>query len=339
MSARLRREGGDTFDGSPTDAGCGRDVTTGGQLTRVAVLGMGAWGRNLIRVFSDQADVVVCANRGDRDAHDWLRREYPRSRAASSARVAIEDPAVEAVVIATPIATHASLAAASLAAGKAVFVEKPLATTAAEARRVVDAADVAGRVLFVGHTFLFDAAFEALEAITRSDPVETIALSWLKQGTFTEPLVWNLLPHEVALARWLIGATPSLTILERAAGPTAVDRLRLRLDFGAVGPSGTIEIDRVHGSKEKRARVGLRSGAVYQWTDGELYRIEPSGEARLLVGRSEEALAREVAAFLTAVRTSGPTKSDGRFGAAIVEAIEPVAAALDTALSVAAQPA
>ncbi|HET9521725.1 MAG TPA: Gfo/Idh/MocA family oxidoreductase [Candidatus Limnocylindrales bacterium] len=308
-------------------------------MTGVAVLGMGTWGRNLIRVFSDQADVVVCANRGDRDAHDWLRREYPRSRASSSAHDAIEDPAVEAVVIATPIATHASLATASLAAGKAVFVEKPLATTAAAARRVVDAADAAGHVLFVGHTFLFDAAFEALEVITRSDPVETIALSWLKQGTFTEPLVWNLLPHEVALASWLTGSTPSLSILDRAAGPTEVDRLRLRLDFGAVAPRGTIEIDRIHGSKTKRARVGLRSGAVLEWKDGELSRIEPSGEARLLVGRTEEALGREVAAFLAAVRTGRPDKSDGHFGAAVVEAIEPVAISLDTAPSVAGQPA
>jgi predicted dehydrogenase len=297
-------------------------------MTGIAVLGMGVWGRHLIRVFSEQADVVVCVNRGSEEAHAWLRREHPGVRVTTSAGAAIGEAAVDAVVIATPIPTHADLAAASLAAGKHVFVEKPLATTSVAAERVVEAAAEADRILFVGHTFLFDACFEALHAITRSDPVESIELSWLKHGTFNEPLAWNLLPHEVALASWLTGVTPTLTIVERAAGVSPLDRLTLRLDFGVGGPTGSIEIDRMRSHKTKRARVVLESGAVFEWKDGELYRMDPSGDASLVLGRSEESLAREVSAFLAATRTGRLDRSDGRFATEIVRAIEPVAAAI-----------
>jgi predicted dehydrogenase len=296
---------------------------------------MGVWGRHLIRVLNDHADVVVCCNRGDSEAQDWLRREYPAIRAGSSAQEAIEDPTVEAVVIATPIGTHAHLAIASLNAGKHVFVEKPLATGGADAWQVVETAEAARRTLFVGHTFLFDRSLEALQAIAQADPIERIDLTWLKYGTFGEPLVWNLLSHEVAIAMWFVGATPKLDILERAAGQTSVDRLRLGLDFGGGGPAGSIEIDRMHGHKTKTARVRLRSGAEYLWRDGDLYRITLDNHEDRMLERSEEALVREVKAFLDGVVTGRATRSDGRFGASVVEVIEPVAASLEAASAVA----
>jgi predicted dehydrogenase len=305
-------------------------------MTRVAVVGIGVWGRQLIRVLNDLAEVVVCCNRGDTDGQEWVRHRYPAIRVGSSSQEAIADPAVEAVVIATPIATHAPLAIASLSAGKHVFVEKPLGTTAAEAWRAVEAAEAARRTLFVGHTFLFDACFEALHAIARDDAVERIDLSWLKYGTFGEPLVWNLLPHEVALAMWLADATPSLTVLERASGPTPLDRLRIRLDFGARGPAGSIEIDRIHeDDKTKSARLETRSGVTYLWRDGDLYRIGADDREERLMEHSEEALVREVRAFLDGVETGRPTRSDGPFGASVVDVIEPIATWLQEASPVA----
>ncbi|HEU4920832.1 MAG TPA: Gfo/Idh/MocA family oxidoreductase [Candidatus Limnocylindrales bacterium] len=307
-------------------------------MTRVAIVGMGTWGRQLIRVFDDLADVVLCCSRGDPAGVEWLRRSYPAIRAGSSAEVAFDDPSIEAVVIATPIPTHAPLAIAALAAGKHVFVEKPLATSGSEARRVVDAADASGRTLFVGHTFLYDAAFEALHGLVQRDPIETIELSWLKYGTFREPLAWNLLSHEVALAMWLVGRAPVLRIVERGSGQTATDRLVAELDFGAGGPAGRIEIDRAHREKVKTARIRTRSGQDYRWRDGSLERLPDRGAPERLVEHTEETLVREAAAFLEAVSSGRPSRSDGPFGAAVVDVIEPVAAALEVAIPTVAEP-
>jgi predicted dehydrogenase len=307
------------------------DSTTGRsrESTRIAVIGMGTWGRQLIRVFDSLAHVVIAANRGGQAGHAWLRDSYPEIRPTSDARDAIADPSVEAVVIATSIASHASLAIAALDHGKHVFVEKPLATSAEEAEQVVASARSAGRTLFVGHTFLFDAAFEALHGIVRLDPIDRIDLTWLKYGTFVEPLIWNLLPHEVSLATWLTGVVPSLRVTEHRSGETPLDRLVAVLDFGPDGPDGSITIDRQHGEKLKSAVVRTRSGEELRWLNGDLDRMRGVRVVERLVDHSEEALVREARAFLEAVSSGTDARSDGVFGTAVVSAIAPIAAQLE----------
>ena len=306
-------------------------------MTRIAVVGMGVWGRQLIRVFDAVSDVVLACNRRDPAARDWLRGAYPRIRSGSSVDEALEDPSIDAVVIATPVDTHADLSRLALRAGKHVFVEKPLATTGSKAWGVVDAAARAGRTLFVGHTFLYDAAYERLHDIVSLDPVERVELSWLKYGTFGEPLAWNLLPHEVGLAIWLTGATPRLRIVERRSGETPTDRLVVDLDFGPGGPTGSIEIDRLHGDKVKTGRVRTRSGREYLWRDGNLDELHPDRPPERLVSHGEETLAREARAFLAAISTGRAARSDGRFGAAVVEVVQEVAEALEAASPLAAE--
>jgi predicted dehydrogenase len=290
-------------------------------MSRVAVIGTGRWGRRLIRVLGDLGVLVLACNRGDDDGQAWVRNAYPSVRVSSTAADAIDDPSIDCVVVATPIATHAPLAIAALAAGKHVFVEKPLAMSSADAWRVVEAAQRADRRLFVGHTFLYDAGFERLHALVADDSVRQASFTWLKYGTFDEPLVWNLLPHEVSLAMWLIGQPEDVEIVEQTAGPTELDRLRLRIGFGDPDQSCLIEIDRVSASRTKSAEVGTRSGAAYTWRDGELLVERPGGRNRL-TDAAEEPLAREMRAFLASVATGNTPPSDGQFGARVVEFVE-----------------
>ena len=241
-------------------------------MSRVAVIGTGRWGRRLIRVFGDLDVLVLACNRGDEEGQAWVRNAYPGVGVSSSADDAIDDPSIDTVVVATPIATHGSLVAAALAAGKHVFVEKPLATSSAEAWRLVEAADRADRRLFVGHTFLYDAGLERLHALVADDPVRHAALAWSKYGTFGEPLLWNLLPHEVSLTMWLIGQPESIEIIDHESGPTELDRLRVRLGYKEPDPSAVIEIDRISADRTHRAEIATRSGATYVWRDGEIGR-------------------------------------------------------------------
>jgi predicted dehydrogenase len=290
-------------------------------VSRVAVIGTGRWGRRLIRVLGDLGVLVVACNRGSVDGQAWVRSAYPSVRVSSSAADAIDDPSIDCVVIATSIPSHASLAVAALAAGKHVFVEKPLAMTSADAWGVVEAADLADRRLFVGHTFLYDAGFEQLHGLLAHDPARHASFVWLKYGTFDEPLIWNLLPHEVGLAMWLIGQPESIEIVEHAAGPTELDRLRLRIGFADPDQSSLIEIDRISASRTKTAQVSTRSGAAYLWRDGELAEGPDRGD-RAPSAVAEESLVREMRAFLASVATGDAPRSDGRFGARVVEVVE-----------------
>lgn len=291
-------------------------------MSRVAVVGTGRWGRRLIRVFGDLGELVLACNRGDAEGQAWVRNAYPSVRVSSSAADAIEDPSIDCVVVATPIATHASLATTALAAGKHVFVEKPLAMSATDAWGVVEAADRADRRLFVGHTFLYDAGLEHLHELVADDPVRHASFGWSKYGTFGEPLLWNLLPHEVSLAMWLIGRPETIEIVEHEAGPTELDRLRLRLGYGEPDLSSVIDINRISASRTHTAEISTRSGAAYVWRDGDLLVEHPGGDEERLIAAGEEPLIREVEAFLESVRTGAAARTDGRFGARVVEVVE-----------------
>src|SRR5215218_2425563 len=117
---------------------------------RIAVLGGGAWGQNLVRNF---AELNVLAAICDRDEArlQTLASRHPGCRTTTSPADIWRDPSIDAVAIATPAETHAALAREALLAGKDVFIEKPLALTLEDGRQVVTLARERGRILMVGH--------------------------------------------------------------------------------------------------------------------------------------------------------------------------------------------
>src|SRR6476646_1054766 len=133
---------------------------------RVAVIGCGYWGSKHARVFHtlDDVDEVVHVDARE-DRLSALRRAFPGTRECATLQAAL--PLVDAVVVATPPTAHVSLALCALAAGKHVLVEKPLATTTAAAARLIDAAQGAGKVLMVGHTFEYHAAVWKLRELVQ----------------------------------------------------------------------------------------------------------------------------------------------------------------------------
>ena len=115
---------------------------------RIAVVGLGYWGPNLIRninEFEGSEAVVACDLRVD--ALEAIARRYPAVDVTTSFVDVLSDPRVEAVVIATPVSRHHPMAAAALRAGKHVFVEKPLAASSDEALDLIERADRAGLVV------------------------------------------------------------------------------------------------------------------------------------------------------------------------------------------------
>ncbi|HEY6660299.1 MAG TPA: Gfo/Idh/MocA family oxidoreductase, partial [Pyrinomonadaceae bacterium] len=138
-------------------------------MIRVGVIGYGYWGPNLVRNFMaapGSAVTRVCDLRKERLSS--LGKLYPALKSCSESSELIDDPQIDAVVIATPVSSHFDLAMSALKTGKHVLVEKPLATTSEQARRLVDEAAARKVVLLVDHTFVYTDAVAKIRELIAS---------------------------------------------------------------------------------------------------------------------------------------------------------------------------
>src|ERR1700739_1632360 len=140
-----------------------------------AVVGYGYWGPNLARNLEECPEFCL-KQLCDLDAsqREAFSRRFPHVPTTAGFAELLDDPAIEAVAIATPPRTHHALASAALRAGKHVLVEKPLATTFADACDLAETAEGEGRVLMPGHTFLYSPAVNTVRDLIRSGDVGDI---------------------------------------------------------------------------------------------------------------------------------------------------------------------
>jgi predicted dehydrogenase len=180
----------------------------------VAVVGCGYWGQNLIRNFweLEEADVhVVC----DYDAKALARtlRRYPTLQPTGDYQFVIQNPKVDAVVLATPVSTHYDLAMRALEAGKHVLVEKPLATTTGEVLDLIDKSEQRRRILMVDHTFLYTPAVRCMKQLIETGEIGDllyfdsvrINLGLVQSDT---NVLWDLGPHDFSIMDHLCGLDP-----------------------------------------------------------------------------------------------------------------------------------
>jgi predicted dehydrogenase len=182
---------------------------------RVAVIGYGYWGPNLVRNFAEATGsrvVGVSDLRGER--LDSVRDRYPAVNATTDFEELLADPTVDAVAIATPVSTHHALAMAALCAGKHVLVEKPLAMTSAEARELIETAARLDRVLMVDHTFVYTSAVQKIKELIDSGSLGELYYYdsvRINLGLFQQDVsvLWDLGVHDLAIMDYLLGAAPT----------------------------------------------------------------------------------------------------------------------------------
>src|ERR1044071_7210190 len=183
-------------------------------MIRVGVIGYGYWGPNLVRNFMsapDSAVTRVCDLREERIAP--LRKLYPGIKTCSRPEELINDPAIDAVVIATPVSSHFELAMAALKAGKHVLVEKPLATRSDHARQLIDEAAQRKLVLLVDHTFVYtDAVRKIRELIASGELGEIYYYDAVRVnlGLFQHDVnvVWDLAIHDLSIMDYVLPEKP-----------------------------------------------------------------------------------------------------------------------------------
>jgi predicted dehydrogenase len=179
--------------------------------TRVGVIGFGYWGVNYVRVFSDMPDAhlaVVCDERPARVAE--ARRRFPEVEMTVDVDRLLDDPGIEALVIATPATTHYELARRALVAGKHVLVEKPLTTDSTHAAELVDLSRSTERLLLVGHTFLYNDGVRVAKRFIKSGDVYYLYARRTCLGPIRHDVnaAWDLATHDVSIFNHLLDAEP-----------------------------------------------------------------------------------------------------------------------------------
>jgi predicted dehydrogenase len=174
-------------------------------LIRVAVIGYGYWGPNLARNFHEApgAELAAIVDLNEK-ALATASVRYPSAKCTSQLEEVLSDPRIDAVAIATPVASHTSLALQAFSAGKHVLVEKPIAASVADAKKVVAAAEQAGKVLLVDHTFVYMGAVRKVkDLIDRGELGDLYYFDSVRVnlGLFQHDVsvLWDLAVHDLSI--------------------------------------------------------------------------------------------------------------------------------------------
>ncbi|HEY2438600.1 MAG TPA: Gfo/Idh/MocA family oxidoreductase [Solirubrobacteraceae bacterium] len=325
------------------------------QPLRMGVVGLGYWGPNLARNFSaiSGCEVVYLCD-ADPAARERLVQSFPGAIPTGDFGELLDDPSLDAVVLATPVPTHAELAIRTLDAGKHCFVEKPLALSAADAERAVDAAQRAGRVLMVGHLLEYHPGVRKLKELTESgelgEEIYYIYGNRLNLGKLRadENALWSLGAHDVSVVLFLAGEEPDEVVAhgESYVRPGVEDVVFCFLRFPS-GLAAHLHLSWLDPHKERRFTVvGSRRMATFD--DMELERkltlydkgfdedartygeyITRSGDVFSPRIPNIEPLRVECEHFVDSIRSGRPPRSDGASGLRVVRVLEQLQHSLD----------
>lgn len=317
---------------------------------RVGVVGCGYWGSKHVRVFSELPSVsqVVIID-GRTDIRQAVGAEYPAALQRATLAEALDD--VDAVVIATPPESHFDIAAEAMAGGKHVLVEKPMATSTADARRMVRLAEEHGVTLSAGHTFVHNAAVQKLAVLVRTGAlgkVHHMDAARLNLGLYRHDVnvLWDLAAHDISISTLVMGSIPDTVAAWGVAHTDGFDEdvASLRMRFSAHGVESTVRASWLDPLKIRTTTVvGSERMAVYDDVD-EQARIKlidrrrsvtraprPAGPVSISYHEGgvsvptvvfREPLKVQAADFIDCCLSGDLPISDGRAGLAVVAVLE-----------------
>jgi predicted dehydrogenase len=328
-----------------------------GDPIRIAVIGAGHWGPNLIRNF-DNPPASVLKLVVDRDGArlGQIRARFPGAAVSQDAADAFRDPDVDAVVIATPTSSHHELCEAALEAGKHVLVEKPITTHGGEADELVALAARRERVLVVGHVFIFNLAVQRVRAYVDAGELGRIYYISMVRTNLGPIRVdvnaaWDLMSHDISIANYWLGAEPEAA---SAVGGTWINVGREDAVFATLRYPGGVLVN-VHASwlNPRKSRDVTVAGDKRMLTFDDMNIMEPlrlydkrvsdqattpavvdtfasfrasirEGDITIPKVSTGEPLRNECEHFLDCIRTGKRPLVGGVEGAAVVRALEAI---------------
>jgi predicted dehydrogenase len=321
---------------------------------RVGVAGLGYWGPNLARNFAALPDCeLTWLCDASAKVRERLAQAFPNTRATGDLDELLGDPELDAIVLATPVPTHAELAIRVAQAGKHCFVEKPLATNAADAERAVAAATEGGKALMVGHLLEYHPAVLRLKELIADGELGSLYYVYgnrqnLGKLRADENALWSLGAHDVSVILHLIGEEPAECLAHGECyvrdGVQDVVFCYLRFPSGIVAH---LHLSWLDPHKERRLTVvGARKMAtlddmliegkltVYDKGFDEDTRswgeyIARSGDIFSPQIANAEPLRIECEHFVECIRSGTTPRSDGHSGLRVVRVLEELQRSLD----------
>jgi UDP-2-acetamido-3-amino-2,3-dideoxy-glucuronate N-acetyltransferase len=315
---------------------------------KIAVVGAGYWGKNLARNFYELGDLeVIC------DANNLLeenyKKKYPDIHFTTSYRDVLDDKTIEAIVIATPAATHFTLAMEAFMAGKHVFVEKPLALRVEEGERLVSFAREQSRILMVGHILQYHNAILKLKELIDNGELgklEYLCSNRLSIGKIRteENILWSFAPHDISVILMLLNEEPEKIY---ATGGNylqqqVADVTLTTMDFPS-GVKAHIFVSWLHPFKEQKLVViGDKKMAVFDDVSHDKLLLYPhkvqwlqrapvasKAEAEVVHVDKAEPLKAECQHFIKCIKNGHTPKTDGHEGLGVLRVLEASQESLD----------
>jgi predicted dehydrogenase len=323
-------------------------------VIRIGVAGLGYWGPNLARNFAaiDGCELAWCCDASEEQRARWSAA-FPDARFTGELQDLLDDPELDAVVLATPVPTHGPLAERVLAAGKHCFVEKPLAYSVAEAQAAVAAAARADRILMVGHLLVYHPGVAKLEQIVSDGELGDLHYIYshrLNLGKLRtdENALWSLGAHDVSVVLHLAQEEPELIEArgESYMRPPVEDVVFCFLRFPS-GLSAHLHLSWLDPHKTRSfTLVGARKMATFD--DMELERkvtvydkgfdqdvrsygeyITRTGDIHSPAISNREPLRIECEHFVECIREGRTPRSDGEAGLRVVRVLDALQRSLE----------
>jgi predicted dehydrogenase len=316
-------------------------------MMRFAIIGYGYWGPNIARAVSEiDAAAIQIISDFSSPALERAGRRHPSARLVSDWRDAISDPSVDAVIVATPVATHFEIALAALKAGKHVLVEKPMADSVLKASLLVEEAARRSLVLMVDHTFIYTGAIQTIRNLIDADKIGDIYYYdsiRVNLGLFQRDVnvIWDLAAHDFAIMDYLFDAKP-VAISASAAGflPDSPENMAHLSVFFSDGAMAHLNVNWLAPVKVRQTLIGASKRMVIydDMQTSEKVKIYDRGASCAIAGEvpdrrvsyrigemwapaisSKEALLTEIEQFARCIETGARPPSDGESGLRVVE--------------------
>lgn len=304
-------------------------------------IGLGYWGKNILRNLYELGFLHTACDSSEAAVAEF-KKKFPDARYTTSIDAVLADPAIKAVSIATPAATHYDLAKRSLLAGKDVFVEKPLSLTVKEGEELVALAEKERRILMVGHILQYHPAVIKLKELISSGDLGRIQYVYsnrLNIGKLRteENILWSFAPHDISVILSLLEEEPTAVTTSGGAylTPGVYDTTMTTLEFKD-GVKGHIFVSWLHPFKEQKlVVVGSKAMAVFddmikeklvvyphkiEWKEGKVPIAQKAEHAVIEIGNSEP-LKEELVHFAECVVQRKTPKTDGREGLRVLKVL------------------
>ena len=302
---------------------------------KIAVLGCGLWGRNIVRNFYNlNALGMVCDLDDDNIAK--VKEQYPGIKTTKDFHDILNSKEITGVVVVTPSHTHFKFVKAMLEAGKHVYVEKPISTVAQEARDLTDLADSKGLVLMVGHLLLYHPAVNRLKMLVEEGALGDIVyaqsdrlnINYFKND---RSVMWDLAPHDVSMISYVLGKNPQHVISAIGCSSDGNDimditHIGIKMEGGAVAHITDSWI-----TPKKHVQLLVRGTKKTAILDDTVPEHKLTIYDNLKAGSSEniqldyleiEPLKLECQHFISCCETGKKARSDGENGFIVVSILE-----------------